>query len=78
MNISEKDRIKANLETLEDAFNTIELYGDTITEAIELIGDCNNVVHCVDCKNRLTKWCPVYSTKGFTDDDWFCADGEGW
>lgn len=78
MNISEKDRIKTNLETLEDAFNTIELYGDTITEAIELIGDCNKVVHCVNCKNRLTQLCPVYSTNGFTDDDWYCADGEAW
>ena len=78
MNSKERERIKSNLEEVENAFNTLELYVDAITEALELIDDCTNVVHCVDCKNRLTQWCPVYSTKGSTDDDWYCADGEAW
>ena len=78
MNSNEKERIKSNLEEVENAFNTIELYGDAITEALELINNCDEIVHCVDCKNRYTTMCPVYNTKGSTDDDWYCADGEAW
>ena len=78
INNSDRERIKSNLEELDNAYNTIELYGDVITEALELIDGCDRIVHCVDCKNRYTQLCPVYSTKGFTDDDWYCADGESW
>lgn len=72
------ERIKSNLEELSNAYNTIELYGDAVDEALELMNDCDDIVHCVDCKNRLTQLCPVCNTKGFTDDDWYCGDGERW
>lgn len=78
MDRKDVERIRSNLEELSNAYNTIELYGDAIDEALELINDCDDIVHCVDCKNRLTKLCPVYSTKGFTDDGWYCGDGERW
>ena len=78
MNSGDKNRIKADLESLNDAYNTIELYGDVIEEVIELIDDFNQIVHCSECKNRHTNWCPVHSTKEHTDDDWYCADGEKW
>ena len=77
MNV-DRERIRSNLEELSNACNTFELYGDAIDEVIELLDDCKKIVFCVDCKNRYTNLCPVYSTKGFTDDDWFCADAESW
>ena len=78
LNSSEKERIMSNLEELDNAYNTIELYGDAITEAIELIDDCAKIVHCVNCKNRMTSNCPVCVSKPYLDDDWYCADGESW
>lgn len=78
MDNKERERIISDLRTLADAYSTIELYGDAIEEALELMDECSDIVHCVDCKNRLTQFCPVYSTKGFTDDDWYCGDGERW
>lgn len=72
------ERIRSNLEELANAYNTIELYGDAIEEAIELMDECSDVVHCVDCKNRMTPYCPVNSTKFYLRDDWYCADGESW
>lgn len=78
MNSGDKNRIKENLESLNDAYNTIELYGDAIEEALELMDDFNQIVHCSECKNRLTDYCPVNKTKEYLNDDWYCADGEKW
>lgn len=72
------ERIRSNLEELSNAYNTIELYGDAIEEALELMNDCDDIVHCVDCKNRLTPYCPVYGHKFHIEDDWYCDDGERW
>ena len=78
MNSVDKNRLKENLESLNDEYNTIELYGDAIEEVLELMDDFNQIVHCSECKNRLTDHCPVNKTKEYLDDDWYCADGEKW
>ena len=78
MNSKEKERIKSNLEELDGAYNTIQLYSDAISEALELIDNCNEIVHCGECKNHGTGWCPVIGTKENLKDDWYCADGERW
>lgn len=73
---NDRDRILSNLETISSACNTIELYYDSIQEAIELLQEHKEIVHCYECKNRDTNNCPCYST--YINDDWYCADGERW
>ena len=70
--------IMSDLRRLYDALEEIYGYEDSIEEALELLEDCNETVHCKDCKNRYTENCPVRHSKEYTDDDWYCADGEKW
>lgn len=78
MNNSEKQRIRDDLERVGSACNTIELFSGAIEEALELIDACDDIVHCSECKNHGTDYCPVNNTKDYLDDDWYCADGERW
>lgn len=70
--------IISNLRRLYDALDEIDGYEDSLEDAIDSLEDCNETVYCRDCKNRYTEFCPVHKTKEYTDDDWYCADGEKW
>ena len=70
--------IMSDLRRLYDALEELDGYEGPLEEALELLEDCNETVRCKDCKNRYTVHCPVNESKKYTDDDWYCADGEKW
>lgn len=72
------NHIISDLQIISDTCNTIELYYDSIEEAIEMLEDNKNLVLCRNCKNRFSQYCPMYGRDEANNDEWFCGNGEAW
>ena len=68
--------LKEQDSLLKEYRNTIKDGYEALTNATKIIKSEPQIVRCKDCKHweKSNGHCPFNSI--FTNDDWFCADGE--